>query len=141
MRRAVIARSLRCLRRLIMIGFADTTRSGNRSTAFAVRFASTETNEESLRRCAERGSCLPADCLHNHLQCVDLIRIVTKEEGIDPAPVEKNYPRGTRARAIFVDVTGTLPVFVPSVDLLIQAADLLLGFSSRNAISPFLCFA
>jgi hypothetical protein len=34
---------------------------------------------------------MPRDFLHNHPQFADLIRIVTEEEGIDPALVEKDY--------------------------------------------------
>jgi hypothetical protein len=34
---------------------------------------------------------MPLDYLHNHSQFADLIRIVAKEKGIDPALVEKDY--------------------------------------------------
>lgn len=34
---------------------------------------------------------MPADYLHNHSQFSDLIRIVAREKGIDPALVEKDY--------------------------------------------------
>jgi hypothetical protein len=34
---------------------------------------------------------MPLDYLHNHAQFADLIRIVAKEKGIDPALVEKDY--------------------------------------------------
>jgi hypothetical protein len=34
---------------------------------------------------------MPADYLHNHPQFSDLIRIVAKARGIDPALVEKDY--------------------------------------------------
>jgi hypothetical protein len=34
---------------------------------------------------------MPADYLHNHPQFAELIRIVAKEKGIDPALVEKDY--------------------------------------------------
>src|SRR5882757_7517954 len=32
-----------------------------------------------------------ADCLHNHSEFADLIRIVAEERGVDPALVEKDY--------------------------------------------------
>src|SRR5882757_9034578 len=45
----------------------------------------------TFHSCVLRRRSMPADDLHNHKQCPELVRIVAEQKGIDPALVEKDY--------------------------------------------------